>query len=87
MLPPLGSGGSSLLIATLGKVVGVTRSRVNNPVADGVLPRAERGWFDLSAAVQAYRTGAVGEVAQGPMNSDIQRDASQCGEGANHGQV
>ena len=40
--------------ATLGLVLGISRSRVVNLAADGVLPRAGRGLFDLPACVQAY---------------------------------
>jgi len=36
------------------KVVGVSRQRINNLVADGVLPRADRGRFDLPSTVQAF---------------------------------
>ena len=38
----------------LGLVLGISRSRVANLAADGVLPRAGRGLFDLPACVQAY---------------------------------
>jgi phage terminase Nu1 subunit (DNA packaging protein) len=40
--------------ATVAKVVGVSRQRINNLVADGVLPRADRGRFDLPSTVQAF---------------------------------
>ena len=40
--------------ATLGLVLGISRSRVVNLAADGVLPRAGRGLFDLPACVQSY---------------------------------
>ena len=37
-----------------GLVLGISRSRVVNLAADGVLPRAGRGLFDLPACVQSY---------------------------------
>src|SRR5580692_8242858 len=40
--------------ATVAKVVGVSRQRIKNLVADGVLPRADRGRFDLPSTVQAF---------------------------------
>jgi phage terminase Nu1 subunit (DNA packaging protein) len=40
--------------ATIGLVLGISRSRVVNLAADGVLPRAGRGLFDLPACVQSY---------------------------------
>ena len=40
--------------AMLGLVLGISRARVANLAADGVLPRAGRGLFDLPACVQAY---------------------------------
>src|ERR1700730_3842636 len=40
--------------ATVGKICGVSRQRINNLVADGVLPRADRGRFDLPSTVQAF---------------------------------
>ena len=40
--------------ATLGLVLGISRSRVVNLAADGVLPRAGRGLFDLPGCVQSY---------------------------------
>ena len=40
--------------ATIGLVLGISRSRVHHLAADGVLPRAGRGLFDLPACVQAY---------------------------------
>jgi phage terminase Nu1 subunit (DNA packaging protein) len=39
---------------TLGLVLGISRSRVVNLAADGLLPRAGRGLFDLPACVQSY---------------------------------
>jgi phage terminase Nu1 subunit (DNA packaging protein) len=40
--------------ATVGQICGVSRQRINNLVADGVLPRADRGRFDLPSTVQAF---------------------------------
>jgi phage terminase Nu1 subunit (DNA packaging protein) len=40
--------------ATVGKICGVSRQRILNLVADGVLPRADRGRFDLPSTVQAF---------------------------------
>ena len=40
--------------AELGRIVGVSRQRINNLAADGVLPRTQRGKFEISAAVQAF---------------------------------
>jgi phage terminase Nu1 subunit (DNA packaging protein) len=39
---------------TIATVVGVGRQRINNLAADGVLPRADRGRFDLPSTVQAF---------------------------------
>jgi phage terminase Nu1 subunit (DNA packaging protein) len=39
---------------TIGKACGVSRQRINNLVADGILPRADRGRFDLPSTVQAF---------------------------------
>ena len=38
----------------LGRVLGISRATIANLATDGVLPRLDRGRFDLSAAVQAY---------------------------------
>ena len=38
----------------LGRVLGISRASISNLTTDGVLPRADRGRFDLSACVQAY---------------------------------
>ena len=44
----------SVNAAVLGRVLGISRARVAN-LGDGrVLPRADRGLFDLPACVQAY---------------------------------
>lgn len=40
--------------AKLGRVLGISRATIANLATDGVLPRVDRGRFDLSAAVQAY---------------------------------
>jgi phage terminase Nu1 subunit (DNA packaging protein) len=40
--------------AVLGRVLGISRAKVSNLATDGVLPRADRGLFNLAAAVQAY---------------------------------
>ena len=40
--------------ADLGKVLGISRASIANLATDGVLPRASRGLFSLSACVQAY---------------------------------
>ncbi len=40
--------------AKLGRVLGISRATIANLATDGVLPRVNRGRFDLSAAVQAY---------------------------------
>jgi phage terminase Nu1 subunit (DNA packaging protein) len=40
--------------ADLGRVLGISRATIANLATDGVLPRADRGLFNLSACVQAY---------------------------------
>lgn len=40
--------------ATLGRVLGISRATIANLATDGVLPRADRGLFNLPACVQAY---------------------------------
>jgi phage terminase Nu1 subunit (DNA packaging protein) len=40
--------------AVLGRVLGISRASIANLATDGVLPRADRGRFSLSACVQAY---------------------------------
>jgi hypothetical protein len=63
VLPPdveINSGGTlqpvnaATIGLVLGMVLGISRSRVVNLAADGVLPRAGRGLFDLPACVQSY---------------------------------
>jgi phage terminase Nu1 subunit (DNA packaging protein) len=45
---------SAVNAATLGKVLGISRASIANLATDGVLPRADRGLFDLPACVQAF---------------------------------
>ena len=40
--------------AVLGRVLGISRATIANLATDGVLPRADRGLFNLAACVQAY---------------------------------
>jgi phage terminase Nu1 subunit (DNA packaging protein) len=40
--------------AVLGRVLGISRASIANLATDGVLPRADRGLFNLPACVQAY---------------------------------
>ena len=40
--------------AQLGRVLGISRAGISNLATDGILPRSDRGLFDLSACVQAY---------------------------------
>ena len=40
--------------AVLGRVLGISRASVANLATDGILPRADRGLFNLPACVQAY---------------------------------
>ena len=44
----------SVNAAVLGRVLGISRASVANLATDGVLPRADRGLFNLPACVQAY---------------------------------
>jgi hypothetical protein len=64
--------------ATVAKVVGVSRQRINNLVADGVLPRADRGRFDLPSTVQAffarkYAKARAGDVEAKSLTSERSR--------------
>ena len=40
--------------AVLGRVLGISRASIANLATDGILPRADRGLFNLPACVQAY---------------------------------
>jgi phage terminase Nu1 subunit (DNA packaging protein) len=40
--------------ALLGRVLGISRASIANLATDGILPRADRGLFNLPACVQAY---------------------------------
>ena len=40
--------------AVLGQIIGISRASIANLATDGVLPRANRGEFNLAACVQAY---------------------------------
>jgi phage terminase Nu1 subunit (DNA packaging protein) len=44
----------SVNAAVLGRVFGISRASIANLATDGVLPRADRGLFNLPACVQAY---------------------------------
>ena len=44
----------SVNAAVLGRVLGISRASVANLATDGILPRADRGLFNLPACVQAY---------------------------------
>lgn len=48
------SGGSS--VAVIAQVFGLTPRRIQQLVAEGILPRGERGRYDLAACVRAYIT-------------------------------
>ena len=44
----------SVNAAVLGRVLGISRASIANLATDGILPRADRGLFNLPACVQAY---------------------------------
>lgn len=40
--------------AEMGRILGISRGTVSNLTTDGILPRADRGKYDVAETVQAY---------------------------------
>lgn len=54
MVPKVEAENDIVNAAFLGRVLGISRASIANLATDKILPRADRGLYDLPACVQAY---------------------------------